>query len=148
MTVLLRSIRTNTACEQQAVDFLKESGTKMRIVYVDTVQGFPFDDKDKYPHHKYIVTLKRNKRQYSFPFYNSYAAYQAKTRPSKYDVLACLEKYDVGEMSDFVEEFGYKIVDRKSFLKVEGIWRECREQYQNLRVLFDDEWMEKLQEIN
>lgn len=137
-----------TDYERQAVDFLNESNTEMVIKHVGTVQGFPFDDKDQYPHEKYMVTLRRGNRQYSFPFYDSYYAYRAKKRPTKYSILACLEKYDVGEMADFVGEFGYEIVDRKSFLKVEGIWRECREQYQNLRALFDDEWMEKLQEIN
>ena len=133
--------------QKQALEFLSEAGATMEIKYVGDVDGFPFDDHDKRPHRKYRVTIRRNGNSFNFPFYDSYNNWKAKMDPNEYDVLACLQTYDVGEMGDFVEEFGYKIVDRKSFERVEKIWKQCKDEYRNLCLLFDDDLMEKLAEI-
>ena len=137
-----------TDYQQQALDFLKEAEATMTITRNGSVDGFPFDDKDTLPHRRYKVTIERNGSSYTFPFYGSYADWQKDRDPNEYDILACVEKYDVGTMADFVEEFGYKIVDRKSFLRVEKIWTRCKDQYRSLKTMFGPELMEKLCEIN
>ena len=137
--------------EQQAVDFLKESGATMKIEFKRTRMGFPGEDPEDpktMPHREYKVTIERNGMSYSFDFYGSYHQYRQKEDPTEYDVLACLEKYDVGSMADFVDEFGYVIKDRKSFLTVEKIWQSCKSQYRTLKKMFGEELMEKLCEIN
>ena len=138
-----------TEYEQQAKNFLRESGAKMRVKYVEDVLGFPFDKNDKYPHRKYSVTLTRNGKSWTFPFYDSYANFlDRRKRPTHYDILACLTKYDVGDMGDFVQEFGYEIVDSDSFRRVEKIWKAVKDEYKNLLMLFGEDLMEKLAEIN
>lgn len=137
-----------TEYEKQAVDFLKNSGATMKIEYVGTVDGFPFDDKDTLPHRKYRVTIERDGETYEFPFYGSYRDWQKEEDPSEYDVLACLQKYDVGDMADFVDEFGYEIKDRKSFLRVEKIWQNCKAEYKALLRVFGYDWFGELREIS
>ena len=137
--------------EQQAIDFLKEAEATMKIEFTGTRMGFPGEDPDDtktMPHRRYKVTLERNGTSFSFPFYGSYRQYLDKEDPSEYDVLASLEKYDVGTMADFVDEFGYVIKDRKSFMSVEKIWQSCKDQYRNMKRMFGSELMEKLCEIN
>ena len=137
-----------TDYEKQAVDFLKNSGATMKIEYVGTVDGFPFDDNDTLPHRKYKVTIERDGETYKFPFYGSYRDWQKDEDPSEYDVLACLQKYDVGDMADFVDEFGYEIKDRKSFLRVEKIWKSCKAEYKALLRVFGYDLFEELREIS
>lgn len=136
--------------DQRAEDFLHDSGTTMTIEFDSIVHGFPFEDEDsnRVDHKKYNVTLTRGEHVYRFPFYDSYHNFKNDIKPRPYDVLACLQKSDVGEMKDFVEEFGYEIKDRKSFERVENIWKACKDEYQNLYELFGEEWMEKLWEID
>ena len=137
-----------TEYEKQAIDFLNRSGATVKIEYITTVDGFPFDDKDTLPHRKYRVTIERDGETYEFPFYGSYRDWQEEKDPSEYDVLACLQKYDVGDMADFVDEFGYEIKDRKSFLRVEKIWQNCKAEYKALLRVFGYDWFGELREIS
>lgn len=134
--------------QRQAVDFLRKAGATITFERDSVVYGFPFDDHDRLPHWKWIVTLRRGNKKYVFPFFDSYQSYKDKKQPTRYDILACLQKDDVGEMADFVEEYGYVIKDRKSFLRVENIWRECKDQYQKLLDLFGEELLDELRKIS
>ena len=64
--------------------------------------------------------------------------------PTAYDVLACLQKYDIGTFEDFCSEFGYD-TDSRSALKT---YEACKEEFTNLQTLFTDSEIELLQEIN
>ncbi len=135
--------------QRQAAQFLQDSNTECEIHRLGVVHGFPFDDRDRNPHVKYHVTLKREGKIYDFPFYDSTRNYQEDRRPTAYDVLACLEKYPVDEdVWDFAREYGYEINDRKSYDRVSNIHRECQNQYAGLLDLFGEEWLNKLAEIN
>jgi len=63
--------------------------------------------------------------------------------PTAYDVLACLQKYDVGTFEDFCSEFGYDEDSRKAFKIYKAVIRE----WKNVELLFTEEQIEKLQEI-
>ena len=67
--------------------------------------------------------------------------------PGAYDVLACLQKNDVGTFEDFVAEFGYSEQPLTEYPRVMGIYHECTEQYAALRKMFTEEQMNQLQEI-
>lgn len=137
--------------DQQALDFLRRSGTEMKIKFIDVVQGFPNDNKDHYPRRHYEVTLKRHGRSMKFPFYGSAADYRSGKDPSAYDVLACLQKYEVeSSPEEFAKEFGYETDTDEDFNRVRKIWHACREQYRKLFELFDrsEYWMSELAEIN
>lgn len=69
------------------------------------------------------------------------------SQPTYYDILACLEKYDVGTLDDFMIEFDYECKTAKDISNVLETYSAVCEEYKNLCMLFDDEEMEQLREI-
>lgn len=133
--------------DKHVIDFLILTGTVIEFEFCGVVDGFPFDETDSLPHNHFKITLIKGEKKYTFDFYDSYSNFRNGKSPSQYDVLASLEKYDVGDMADFVDEFGYVIKDRKSFLKVEKIWHACKSQYKELTNMYTPEEMDRLREI-
>ena len=133
----------------QAAEFLKKSDTKMTISRTGEVHGFPFDDHDTLWHYKYQITMTRNGKQYRFTFYDSHNNWLNNKRPSRYDVLACCEKYEVPySVYDFANEFGYEIEGEGDYKRIKKIHDACTKQYQRLLDLFGESLMRELQEIN
>lgn len=64
--------------------------------------------------------------------------------PTAYDVLACIEKYEVGSFEDFCGNFGYD-TDSRNAVKV---YKAVRKESENVRKLFTEQEIELLQEIN
>ena len=69
---------------------------------------------------------------------------QKEARPTCYDVLACLTKYDPGTFEEFCSEYGYDEDSRTA----ERIYIAVQSEYANLKRIFDPEQMEAMQEIN
>lgn len=65
------------------------------------------------------------------------------TPPTEYDVLACLTKYPVETFEDFCGEFGYDTDSRKA----EKTYKAVLNEWQNVAMLWSDEEIEELQEI-
>ena len=63
--------------------------------------------------------------------------------PTAYDILACLQKYDVGSFEDFCSDFGYDTDSRKA----EKIYISVVHEYTQLCTLFTDSEMQEMQEI-
>ena len=63
--------------------------------------------------------------------------------PTAYSVLACLQKYEVGEFEDFCSEFGYDTDSRKA----EKVYNAVKDEYTQLCTIFSDEEIELMQEI-
>lgn len=63
--------------------------------------------------------------------------------PSSYDILTCLEKYEVGSFEDFCSNFDYDTDSRKA----EGIYKAVLNEYTQLCTLYSDKELEKMQEI-
>lgn len=63
--------------------------------------------------------------------------------PSAYDVLACLQKYEVGTFEDFCNEFGYDTDSKKA----EKTYHAVLNEWQNVAMLYNDKELEQLQEI-
>lgn len=74
---------------------------------------------------------------------NDLARLKAKAVPNEYDVLACLEKYDVGTFEDFCSEFGYEEDSRTA----ERIYIAVIKEYKDLTKIFTEKQMEELREI-
>ena len=74
---------------------------------------------------------------------NDLARLKADAVPNEYDVLACLEKYDVGTFEDFCSEFGYDEDSRTA----ERIYIAVIKEYKDLTRIFTEEQMEELSEI-
>lgn len=63
--------------------------------------------------------------------------------PTAYDILACLTKYDPGTLGDFRDEFGYNSDSKKA----EIVYNAVKDEYNNLCMLFSDEEIAQLTEI-
>nr|DAV11547.1 MAG TPA: hypothetical protein [Caudoviricetes sp.] len=74
---------------------------------------------------------------------NNLARLKAEAVPNEYDVLACLEKYDVGTFEDFCSELGYDEDSRTA----ERIYIAVIKEYKDLTKIFTEEQMEELSEI-
>ena len=134
--------------EVQALDFLKKAEAQLHISRSGEVKGFPFDQHDTLWHQKYLITLTRKRKQYRFTFYDSHNNWLNNKRPSKYDVLASVEKYEPYDFENFVSEFGYEIYDEADEKRVRKIYEACDKQYHRLLDLFGEDLMQELQEIN
>ena len=134
--------------EMSARNFLNRAYCKMQILQTGVVNGFPSDPSDKQKHNKYRVVLTRGGKSFDFDFYGSYRDYLDGRKPSAYDVLACVEKYEYPlDPWEFAREFGYEIECEDDYNRVRKTAEVCREQYEGLLDLFGEELMAELQEI-
>lgn len=123
--------------EQQAMDFLKDTNTVMKIERIDhrTDGGC----MNRGSHFDYEITLKRNSKNWKFQFCDSVNNYRKNELPSAYDILACLQKYEVEEdILDFCAEFGYETETREERENVKRIHKACLKEYKNVMRLFED----------
>jgi hypothetical protein len=114
----------------------KKLGIKLDVLSVEYGKHF-YNDTQK----MYIFKLKLSKggKKYTFNFGQSIA--KGGEEPTLYDVLACLQKYDVGTFNDFCSMFGY---DGDS----EKIYKAVVKEFEAMQRLFTDEELEILSEIN
>lgn len=63
--------------------------------------------------------------------------------PTAYDILACLTKSDPGTLEDFCNEYGYDLDSKKA----EKTYKAVKDEYNNVCMLFSDEEMAELSEI-
>lgn len=130
-----------TEYEMQANNFLVATGTTLEITRVKITYNWSGKIW------QYYCKLRRGHKTYSFPFYDSVVHYIENKRPSKYDILACLETYDyIDGIKDFANEFGYDI--EENYKETEKIYKVCMKQSEKLHGLFTDEELEMLSEIN
>ena len=67
--------------------------------------------------------------------------------PTEYDILACLTKYDVGSMDDFMHEFGYEIKCTKDMTNFINTYNAVVKEYNDVRRCFTEEQIEAMAEI-
>lgn len=132
-----------TDYNQQALDFLKATGTTFTATFehYGTMQNWD-DNKSR---DVFNCTLKNKKHKFRFVFGQSEneSTGNGDNKPTAYDVLACLEKYEVGTFADFCSEFGYDIDSRKAYKVYKAVMKE----WKNVELLFTPEQIELLQEI-
>ena len=63
--------------------------------------------------------------------------------PTAYDVLTCLQKYEIGTFEDFCADFGYDEDSRKA----EKIYKAVLDEYQNLQRLYSEAELKAMQKI-
>jgi len=63
--------------------------------------------------------------------------------PTAYDILACLTKHDPGTLEDFCNEYGYDSDSKKA----ERVYNAVKDEYNNVCMLFSDEEIAQLTEI-
>ena len=127
-----------TEYDMQANNFLALTGTTLEITRDEIVE------KWGWYRWKYSCKLRRGHKTYTFPFFDSVKNFEEDKRPSKYDILACLDTYDyIRDIEDFTFEFGYDIQNEET----ERTYNACMKQSKKLHNLFTDEELEMLAEI-
>ena len=124
--------------QAQAQNTAKKLNLKMIINSVDYKKYF---DNDTEKRHVFNITLKKEHKQYTFNFGQSIA--QGSNEPTMYDVLTCLQKYDVGTFEDFCGEYGYDNDSRRA----EKIYKAVCKEYQGMQRLFTESELNLLSEI-
>ena len=137
---------------------------------VDAVAKRAMGEVDKYPRKTHIhgkhyrCMFSRGAESLMIDFWNSYAdeellalgrpkfrtgesvmKYERDGRPKveAYDVLACIQKSDPGEFSEFCAECGYDEDSRRA----DGTWRACIDEWTRVNRFFTALEIEQLQEV-
>lgn len=127
---------------KQADDFCKKYGVKIDAKFL--FYG-PYFDDDETHRDVYEITIYRDgKKPWVFKFGQSIAkSKQNRTPPKEYDVLACIQKSDIGTIEDFCCDFGYNedsLKARETYFNVQKEWNNCARTFGDV--------IEELQEIN
>lgn len=145
--VLVDGVEVETSIEseyeQQAIDFLTSTDTTMKIERIDhrTDGGC----MNRGSHFDYEITLKRNSKNWKFQFCDSVNNYRKNELPSAYDILACLQKYEVEyDFHEFCNEFGYEEYTENNYgiitinTQAKKIHKAVLKEYEKVMLLFDD----------
>jgi hypothetical protein len=124
--------------EKQGRDFLTKTGVKMRVTYVNYGPHFAGDKESR---DRYRVTLSRNGKSMRIMFGQSLA--KGAVPPTAYDILSCIQKYDVGSFENFCGDFGYDEDSRTA----ERVYKAVRKEYAGVQRIFSEEEIDEMQEI-
>lgn len=131
---------------KQAKDFLASCNATMKITYIDDEINKDWND-GKY-RSTYRVTIKTPLGKMQVKFWNSINATANGTAPTEYDILACLQKYDVGTIDDFVSEYGYEVNCWADVKRIQRIYKAVVNEYNKVKRCFTTEQIEAMWEIN
>lgn len=140
-----------TNYQKEAADLLNSFGIKFSTKFI--AHDFHFEE-DKQTRDIFRVTFSRRvpvtvagnlhqvSKRFSLRFGQSIA--NSGTAPDSYDVLSCLQKYDVGSFEDFCSEFGYDTDSRRA----EKTYRAVVKEWKKVSAFFSPYELEAIQEIN
>lgn len=124
--------------QQQALDLANKLGVKLYVKYKEYGKHWETDTQSRCI---FRCRLQRGRLSYSFDFGQSIAS--GDKEPTMYDVLACLQKYEVGDLNEFCSNFGYDPYESGT----KRMYRAVVKEYEGMCRLFSDEELEELQEI-
>lgn len=143
-----------TDYNKQARDFLKDCNATLDIIYLGRNINENWEEKQK--RDNYIVNIVTPRGNMLVRFWDSLnntieninrKAGVPRKKPSAYDILSCLTTYDVGDIEDFISEFGYEIKKRGDLTRIQNIYNAVKKEYEDVCRCFTEEQIEKLQEI-
>lgn len=127
---------------KQAKDFLKSCNATMKITQIGYEANKNWNEN--VCRNTYRVSIKTPLGTMRVKFWDSVYNTERGIEPTEYDILACLEKYDVGTFEDFVDEFGY---ESDSLRCAKRIYKAVTREYNNICRCFTEEQLESLREI-
>lgn len=121
-------VNTMTNYELQAEKFLEKYGLKLRI-YNKRKRVPSWDNK---LHNTYSWELQNSKgEKTSGKFYDSLYNTNKGILPTAYDILACLQKYDIGTIDDFIQKIGLNCT-KISISQIRKTYKLVVKEYQGL----------------
>ena len=144
-----------TDYNKQARDFLEDCGATMKMMYLGRNVNENWDEKRERDNYLVNITTPLGNMQVTFwdsvnntiDNINRERSLLPRKKPTAYDILACLTTYDVGDIEDFILEFGYEIKKRGDFTRIQNIYNAVKKEYEDVCRCFTEEQIEKLQEI-
>ena len=127
---------------KQAKDFLKSCNATMKITQIGYEANKNWNEN--VCRNTYRVSIKTPLGTMRVKFWDSVYNTERGIEPTEYDILACLEKYDVGTFEDFVDEFGY---ESDSLRCAKRIYKAVTREYNNICRCFTPEQIEAMREI-
>lgn len=123
-------------------EILKENNITIDINYVS--KSLVDWNTERNLHNYYIVTLERNDKKMQYDFYASVKNTRENKKPTNYDVMACLEWYELGTFQDFCFNFGYN----EDSIKALNTYLKCQKQQEELfSIIPEKKIREKIREI-
>ena len=126
---------------KQAKDFLASCNATMKITYLGREINKMWNE-DIY-RNTYRATIKTPLGSMWVKFWDSIYDTQNGIKPTEYDILACLQKYDVGSLEDFISEYGYD----PEIHNTKQIYKAVCNEYEKICRCFTEEQIEAMQEI-
>lgn len=128
--------------QEQANKFLQETNTVLQVKFLKNDLYFSDDEETR---DIFSCRLSNLRHSYRFRFGQSLkkSTGSGKNKPTAYDILSCLQKYEIATFEDFCDEYGYDTDSRKAFRTYKAVKKE----WENVRLLFTPEELEQLQEI-
>jgi hypothetical protein len=130
---------------KQAKDFLESCGATMTITYLGKAANKNWNETALRNTYRATITTPNGRMQVKF--LDSINNTNSGEQPDEYDILSCLQKYDVGTFEDFVCKYGYDIEDFHDKQRATNIYYAARDEYQRVRRCFTPEQIEAMQEI-
>lgn len=132
-------------------DFLKKHNATMEIEFV----GKEMPLWDNRLHNTYDCTIRTPRGEMTVHFYDNMhntelfeksksEAERAKAVPTERDILSCLQLYDVGDMDDFMRDFGYEIECAKDIVRFLETYNSVVKEYNDVRRCFTEQQIEEL----
>ena len=130
---------------KQAQEFLTSCNATMQITYAGKELNSNWKDKEL--RNTYFATITTPQGTMKVKFWDSIYNTMRGIKPTEYDILACLEKYDVGTFEDFVNEFGYDVSESDNLRCTKRIYKAVTREYNDICRCFTEEQLESLREI-
>lgn len=130
---------------KQAKDFLESCNATMTITYLGKEANANWNEAKL--RNTYRATIKTPKGSMWVKFWDSMANTQSGKKPNEYDILACLQKYDVGTIDDFVSEYGYEVKEWADVKRIQKTYKAVCAEYKKVCRCFTEDQIEAMQEI-
>lgn len=127
--------------EKQAMDFCEKNVKSMEITMIGKDINERWDDGIY--RMKYRFTIMTKKGKYSGYFWDSKYNTKNKIKPTRYDILAYVTKYNPGTFNEFCDKFGYNNDSMKDF----KIYQAVCEEWEGISRIFTEKQLEELREI-
>lgn len=144
-----------TKYEKIAKDFLKNCEAKMDFLYLGCNKNDIWEED--FSRDNYLINIITPKGNMQINFWdsknNTDKNYQRKLagysriHPTEYDVLSVITKYDVGDIEDFIFEFGWEFEKKGDFKRIQIMYEGCKKEYEDICRCFTEEQIKELQEI-
>ena len=131
---------------KQARAFLRECNAPIKISWIGCEIHKTWNDNIR--RNVYWATIKTPRGVMWVKFWDSASNTERGMEPSEYDIVACREKYDVGTIDNFVDEYGYEVKEWSDVKRIKNIYNAVKRQYKSLCRCFTPEQIEAMQEIS